>query len=233
MNTRTALGAAGVLAVVLAVGAVAGLSLSGGPADSDATVTPTGTPTPTPASTPTPTPTGTPTPVATPAPTPTGTPEPVVSPASVEYLVYQRVNYLRTSRGYDRLPLNESLRAVARYHSEGMASEGELGHEGPGGETLADRLARFDVDCESSTETVGRIVAGAPVQDSNGETVRYDTAEEVAKAVVRDWMDRPTPRSEILRLEWTEVGVGVRTVEGEDGGTVVYATQVFCEASSA
>lgn len=228
MNTRTALGVAGVVAVAVTVGVVAGLSLSGGPADDDPE--PTLTPTATPDETPTPVLTVT-SPTTTPAPTPTETPGPAISPSSVEYLVYQRVNYLRTSEGHERLPLNESLRTVARYHSEGMAGEGEVYREGPDGETLGDRLTRFDVDCESSTELVGRVVAGTPVED-DGKTVTYETAEEVAHAIVRNWVDWSGLRNVVSELKWTDVGVGVHTVEREDG-TVVYATQVFCEMEPA
>jgi len=44
------------------------------------------------------------------------------------------------------------------------------------------------------------------------------------------WMDQASPQNEILGIEWTAVAVGVHTVEGEEG-TVVYATQTFCELS--
>lgn len=226
MNMRTALGVAGVVAVAVAVGVVAGLTLSGGPGDGGEA-----TPTAAPDTTPTSTAVLTTVPsTATPAPssTPTGTPEPAVSPPAVEYQVYQRVNYLRTSRGHDRLALNGSLREVARYHSEEMARGGYVGHEGPDGETLDERLARFGVGCESSSETVGRVPFGVPVQADDGTTVTYDTTEEVARAIVARWMDQANPRSEILRREWTAVAVGVHTAEGEEG-TVVYATQNFCE----
>jgi uncharacterized protein YkwD len=231
MNTRTALGVAGIVAVAVTLGIVAGLSLSGGPADGDPEATPamTGTPdrTPTPVLTMT-----SPTTTPVPTPTPTETPEPAISASSVEYLIYQRVNYLRTSEGHERLPLNESLRTVARYHSEGMAREGKVYREGPDGETLADRLTRFDVDCESSTETVGRLVAGTPVQDDDGKTVTYETPEEVAHAIVRKWVDWSGLRNVVSELKWTDVAVGVHTVERDDG-TVVYATQVFCDMESA
>jgi uncharacterized protein YkwD len=149
---------------------------------------------------------------------------------AVEYQIYRRVNYLRTTRGYDRLELDGSLREVARYHSEVMADRGYLGHEGPRGETLADRLARFGIDCESSAETVGRAPFGTPVQRDDGRTVTYDTAEAVARAIVARWMDRGS-RRDILRVEWTVVAVGVHTVDRE-GGTVVYATQDLCETAS-
>lgn len=228
MNTRTALGVAGVVAVAVTFGIVAGLSLTGAPVDegdATATATATGTATPTPTATPVLT-----TVSATTTPAPTPTPDATVSAPAVEYHVYQRVEYLRTSRGYDPLSLNASLREVARYHSERMALRGEVGHEGPDGETLEDRLVRFGVVCGSSTETLGRLRAGVPVENVDGRMVTYDTVKEIARGIAGDWMDRPTPKSEILRREWTETAVGVHVVEREEGA-VVYATQVFCESA--
>ena len=228
MNTRTALGVAGVVAVAVAIGVVAGLGLGGGPggggdAGETLTVTPAATPEPT--ATPV---LATVSPTTTPAPTPTGTPEAAVPRSAVEYHVYRRVSYHRTSRGYDRLELSDPLRKVARYHSEEMAREGYLGHEGPRGETLSARLERFGVDCESSTELVGRAPYDTPVEAENGTTIRYRSAEDLARAIVQDWMAGESLRGEILRFEWTVAGVGVDTVD-RAGTTVVYATLDICQ----
>jgi uncharacterized protein YkwD len=227
VNTKTALGVAGLVGVAVALGVFGGLTLTDAPGGE---ATPTPDPT-TPA--PTPDPTATPvlttvSPTTTPAATPTATPDPVVSPRAVEYHVYRRVNYLRGTRGYDDLGLNESLREVARYHSEGMAELGRVDHEGPDGGTLDDRLDRFGVACESRSETVGRARFGMPARAVNGTNVTYETAEAVGKALVREWMDMPTPRSDILRIEWTRMAVGVHAVERNEGA-MVYATMVFCQ----
>lgn len=226
MNTRTALGVIGVVALAVAVGVVAGLTLGGGP-DDGGEATPTAAPdaTPTPTSPPVLTTVSS---TTTPAPAPTSTPDGSVSRSAVEYQLYQRVNFHRTSQGYDRVQLNESLRAVARYHSEDMATEGHVGHRGSDGESLPDRLERFGADCRSSTETVGAAPFDSPVDAENGTTIRYDTAGAVANAITREWMNGDGTRSEILRFEWVDVGIGVHVVEGTDGD-VVYATQVLCE----
>lgn len=228
MNTRMAIGVAGVAVVAVGVGLVAGLTLVGGPADAtDERATPTAEPSGTPESTATPVLT-TVSATTTPAPPPTPTPDEPVSPAAVEYQIYQRVNFHRTSNGYDRLRLNESIREVARVHSEEMAAEGSLALEGSGDEALSARLERFGVDCVSSTETVARVPFDTPVEASDGTTVRYDTAKEAARGIVRQWMRGEGSRSEILRIEWTEVAVGVHVVETPEG-SMVYATQDLCE----
>jgi uncharacterized protein YkwD len=228
MNRRMAIGMAGVAVVAVGVGIVAGLALVGGPADAaDERTTPTATPTGTPEPPATPILT-TISATTTPAPTPTPTPAGPVSPAAVEYQIYQRVNFHRTSNGYDRLRLNESMREVARTHSEEMAAEGSLALEGSGDRALSARLERFGVDCVSSTETVARVPFDTPVEAADGTTVRYDTAKAVARGIVRQWMRGEGSRSEVLRFEWTEVAVGVHVGETPEG-PMVYATQDLCE----
>jgi len=231
MNTKTALGIVSVVVIAVGIGIAMGLTLGGGPADSpesgettpQSMATPTATPTPSP----TPTTVSSPT-TPRPTPTPTPTPDGPVSRSEIEYRLYQRVNFHRTSHGYDRLQLNESLRAVARSHSEDMAAEGFVGHKGSDGATLPDRLERFGADCRASTETVGRTPFDRPVDAENGTTIRYDTAGEVANALVREWMNGDGTRHKILRIEWIDVGIGVHVVERTEGA-MVYATQVLCE----
>lgn len=235
MNHRTALGMAGVAAVAVALGVVAGPGLAGSPVDGSSRAAPAGaiTPTATPGATPGPvlvTVSDTTTPA--PTPTPTGALDGTVSEAAVEYLVHRQVNYLRAERGYDRLPLNASLREVARDRGERAAGEAATDHEGPLGASLDDSLGRFGVDCESSVETVGRVTVGVPVEDVDGRTVTRETVAETSRAVVDRWRTRATPRNGILRPEWTAAAVGVHAVEAETG-TVVYATGVYCEAPEA
>jgi uncharacterized protein YkwD len=233
MNTKTALGIVSVVVIAVGIGVAMGLTLGGGPADSpesgettpQSMATPTATPTPSPTPTTVSSPT---TPRSTPTLTPTPTPDGPVSRSKIEYRLYQRVNFHRTSHGYDRLQLNESLRAVARSHSEDMAAEGFVGHKGSDGATLPDRLERFGADCRASTETVGRTPFDRPVDAENGTTIRYDTAGEVANALVREWMNGDGTRHKILRIEWIDVGIGVHVVERTEGA-MVYATQVLCE----
>jgi len=235
VNHRTALGMAGVAAVAVALGVVAGPGLAGSPVDGSSRAAPAGaiTPTATPGATPGPvlvTVSDTTTPA--PTPTPTGTPDGTVSEAAVEYLVHRQVNDLRAERGYDRLPMNASLREVARDRGERAAGEATTDHEGLHGASLDDSLGRFGVDCESSVETVGRVTVGVPVEDLDGRTVTRETVAETARAVVDRWRARATPRNGVLRPEWTAAAVGVHAVEAETG-TVVYATGVFCEALEA
>jgi uncharacterized protein YkwD len=229
VNTKTALGVAGLVGLAVALGVFAGLTLTDAPGGE---ATPTPDPiTPTPTSEPTATPVlTTVSPTTTPAPAATATTEGPVSLAAVEYHIYQRVNFHRTSNGYDRLQLNESMREVARIHSEEMAAEGSLALKGSSDKALSERLERFGVDCVSSTETVARVPFDTPVEASDGTTIRYDTARAVARGIVRQWMRGEGWRSEILRFEWTEVGIGVHVVETPEG-TMVYATQDLCETS--
>lgn len=227
MNTRTVLGLVSVAVVVVTAGCVGGLTPVGSPSDEDTNgdTTPTATLTATPAPTATPMLT---TVSATTTPAPTPTPEGPGSRAAIEYYIYQRVNFHRASHGYDRIQLNETLQEVARSHSEEMAEEGSLAVKASGDQALDARLDRFDVDCQSSTETVARVPFDTDLDSNDGTTVRYETPKEVASAIVREWMRGQGSKSKILRIEWIDVGIGVHVVE-EAEGTMVYATQDLCE----
>ncbi|MDX1747591.1 MAG: CAP domain-containing protein, partial [Halobacteriales archaeon] len=158
----------------------------------------------------------------------TPTPEGPVSRAAIEYHVYQRVNFHRASYGYEQVQLNESLREVARHHSEEMAEADSLAVKASSDQALDARLERFGVDCQSSTETVARVPFDTTVDTGDGNTVRYETPKEVASAAVREWMRGQGSKSKILRIEWTRVGIGVHVVEEADGA-IVYVTQDLCE----
>lgn len=64
----------------------------------------------------------------------------------LERSVHAAVNDTRERHGCRCVAYDSDLRPVARYHSRRMATEGELFHEAPDGESLSDRLDRFDYD---------------------------------------------------------------------------------------
>lgn len=64
----------------------------------------------------------------------------------LENLIHERVNGARQSHDKATLALDPDLRPVARYHSGRIADVGRIFHEGPDGETLADRLGKLGND---------------------------------------------------------------------------------------
>ncbi|MFH5797331.1 CAP domain-containing protein [Haladaptatus sp. CMAA 1911] len=150
----------------------------------------------------------------------------------VERLVHTYVNEERSNRGLEPLAFSTDLREIARYHSEDMATRNYFSHTSPEGENFADRYDRFDHTCRASAGD-GRYLTGGEniaqtwydvrVTTADG-TVRYTTEDELARAIVTQWMNSQGHRENILTPEWRNEGIGiVVTDEGK-----VYATQNFC-----
>lgn len=164
---------------------------------------------------------------------PTGeTPLSDLDRARVERLVHEHVNARRAEHGLAALAFDTDLREIARYHSRDMAEEGYFGHDSPDGETMADRYEMFDYDCRAYTSGTSYYTGAENVAytyyDANVRTddalVRYTNADELARGIVRGWMNSPGHRENVLREAWDDEGIGVYvTAEGK-----AYATQNFC-----
>jgi len=207
--------------------------------DTATATTPTATTASTATPTATPTPTATTTSTATPTPT-SATSDPadpddpgetshdtgteVVTSGRVEALVHQRINEIRTREGLATLDYDPTVASVARAHSEDMHARDYFDHVNPDGESPWDRYG--DVAGETCTaygENVAYNWLGRDVQTGDG-TERYDTNEEIAAAVVEQWMGSSGHRQNVLSDRWTSEGVGVYVAD--DGK--VFVTQNFC-----
>ncbi|MFB6207015.1 MAG: CAP domain-containing protein [Haloglomus sp.] len=130
----------------------------------------------------------------------------------VERLIAQEVNDRRTARGLEPLAYDRDLAAVAAYHSRDMHEREYFAHEGPNGETLRDRYARFEVDCNG----------GENIYLTRGGGLAA-TERTLAEHVVREWMNSEGHREAILKERFTRQGIGIVIADGS-----VYATQNFC-----
>jgi uncharacterized protein YkwD len=172
----------------------------------------------------------------------TDTPAPVTTVALVDFKrihlerrVAEIVNDRREDRGLSPLNYDAKLARVARYHSEDMAENGYFSHTSPNGETVSDRYAKFDYDCEveiSSTqvatggENIFQTWYKTRIQDGYGDGY-YTGFDELARAIVHGWMQSDRHRGTILDSKWKRQGIGVGLVE--IGGDVqVLVTQNFC-----
>lgn len=130
----------------------------------------------------------------------------------VERLVAQEVNDRRAANGLDPLAYDADLAGVAAAHSRDMHRRGYFAHEGPDGETLADRYARAGIDCDG----------GENIYLTRGGGLAA-TERALADHVVREWMNSPGHRAALLKERFTRQGIGVVVVDGS-----VYVTQNFC-----
>lgn len=155
----------------------------------------------------------------------------------LERAIHRSVNRERAESGLSRLNFDANLANIARSHSQDMAARGYFSHTSPEGETLEDRYSQHGYDCRvqvsgsrymTGAENIAYTYADTQVIADSGGTVDYDGNEtRIARGLVRQWMNSPGHRENILRPYWNNEGIGVATAETSEG-TRVYATQNFC-----
>ncbi|MFY4814537.1 CAP domain-containing protein [Haloarcula sp. AONF1] len=147
----------------------------------------------------------------------------------VEVLVHQYVNKERQQQGLANISHDPQLRRIARNHSEDMANRSYFSHTDPSGNDFSDRYAAAGYECQvtisdsryaTGGENIAQTWFGEPI---SGEGT-YNTADELARGIVTQWMDSPGHRENILTPYWQSEGIGI---EITDSGKV-FATQDFC-----
>ncbi len=106
-----------------------------------------------------------------------------------EQRVLELTNQERRKAGLSDLKFNRELAYTADKHSEWMADRGVLSHTGEGGSKPWDRAE----DAGYKAQFVGENVA---------------SGQRTPEQVVADWMSSPGHRANILRRNFTEMGVG-------------------------
>ena len=133
------------------------------------------------------------------------TPLTVYEPVSLEAEVFALTNAERTGRGCPALRLDPNLAAAARAHSTEMARTGVLGHPGPDGIDVGERLRR----------------AGYDIGGGWAENIAYGQA--TAADVVTAWLRSTEHRGNILNCSLRAVGIGA----AHDMSGQIYWTQDF------
>jgi uncharacterized YkwD family protein/spore coat assembly protein SafA len=129
---------------------------------------------------------------------------PAVTTSSQENEVIRLVNVERARAGLPALKANWQLSRVARYKSADMANKGYFSHTSP---TYGSPFRMM--------ESFGLRFSAA------GENIAY--GQRTPAEVMRDWMNSPGHRSNILSRNYTEIGVGL--AKNKNG--VCYWTQMF------
>jgi uncharacterized protein YkwD len=129
----------------------------------------------------------------------------------LEQGVIARINTIRRGHGLRPLRNNARLAAAAAYHSGDMARKGYFEHESANGAAFWRRIERFYPSRGFRSWTVG-------------ENLLWATNTYGPAFAVREWMNSPPHRANILSRDWREVGIGAVTVAsapGEYGGRPV------------
>jgi uncharacterized protein YkwD len=131
--------------------------------------------------------------------------------AALESSVVGRMNAVRRSRGLRPLRLNRRLHAAAVFHSKDMGRRGYFEHDSLTGMPFWRRIERFYPSRGFQSWTVG-------------ENLLWGSETYDAAFAVREWMNSPPHRQNILSRDWREVGIGAvffGRAPGEYGGRPV------------
>jgi uncharacterized protein YkwD len=125
--------------------------------------------------------------------------------------VFSRINSLRGVRGLRPLRVSRGLTAAATYHTNQMGLRGFFEHESANGAPFWKRVERF-------------YPALAGRGWSVGENILWGSPDISPAAAVREWMQSPPHRENILSREWREIGIAAihfASAPGEYGGRPV------------
>lgn len=124
--------------------------------------------------------------------------------AVLEDAVVARMNQVRASRGLRPLRVSRPLRVAADFHSRDMAGRGYFEHDSMSGTPFWRRIERFYPSRGFRSWTVG-------------ENLLWGTGTYGAAFAIREWMNSPPHRENILSRQWREVGIGAIHVPNAPG----------------
>lgn len=134
-------------------------------------------------------------------------PGPALTTAEVELQLLQLTNRARSTADIDPdLTPDPALSDVARSHSAAMRDMGFLGHEGPDGKSLRERLDEAGVDYSRAAENIAQV---------NNSTNPAAFAHDLL-------MDSERHRANILDSRFSLMGIGVTR-----SNDTFWITQIF------
>ncbi len=129
-----------------------------------------------------------------------------------ENFVFDMTNKMRREHGLKKLKKEDVLRITSREHSADMISRNYFDHNNPDGLAPEDRIAIRH----------RRLVGLTGENIWNGYGYDINNSRQIAELIMTGWMNSPGHRANILRAEYTHLGVGVST-----NGHMIMATQNF------
>ncbi|GMW03779.1 MAG: hypothetical protein AMXMBFR84_49130 [Candidatus Hydrogenedentota bacterium] len=123
-----------------------------------------------------------------------------------EIAAFNGINSHRTSNGLNALAMNESLREVARKHSQDMAARNFFDHVNPDGADPGDRMSDAGIAFSVAAENIA-----------------WNNFPDPAATAVSGWIASPDHLANIMTAGFTQTGMGVAS----DGAGGFYFTQLF------
>jgi uncharacterized protein YkwD len=135
----------------------------------------------------------------------------LVADVRLERQVAARVNLVRRWKGLRPLRSSRGLTAAARRHSRDMGLKGYFEHDSASGAAFWSRI-----EASYPSRGFARWVVG--------ENIAWSSPRATAGEVVRQWMDSPPHRANMLSRTWRELGLGafrIARAGGAYGGRAV------------
>jgi uncharacterized protein YkwD len=146
----------------------------------------------------------------------------------MELVVFRLTNEERAKQGIAPLVGDDALAVVARDHSTDMAEHHFFSHTNLQGEGPTERAERHGYPIRKDlgggwyAEGIGENINQMPTGNVVGYGYVNNDAESVARIQIKAWMESPGHRENILKGQYTNLGVGTAY-----DGTYYYTTQNF------
>lgn len=160
--------------------------------------------------------------------------QPAIDVSRLEERIHTLINQERKNAGLPNLEWNRALNQIARNYSRDMVRRRFFSHTDPEGRSFSERYRRGGFTCairtsRNTTQLGGENIAynnlySAITRRNGRTTTSWNTEEQIAATVVRQWMSSTGHRRNILTHHYRREGVGIAI--GRDGKVLV--TQNFC-----
>ncbi|MEM1483754.1 CAP domain-containing protein [Oscillospiraceae bacterium PP1C4] len=137
----------------------------------------------------------------------------------VESEIIELLNDERDAQGLDALTYDKNLRSAARIRSRELCKSDTFAHERPNGD---DWFTVIQEDIPLKFHMAGENLCMTEYNDPNRDSATS------ASFWVNEWVNSPGHYENIIKPEFTHVGVGVYCIE-ENGMIRAYATTIFAK----
>jgi len=140
---------------------------------------------------------------------------------TIEALIFKLTNEERNKKGLKNLELDERLKIAARQHSNDMLKKKYLSHNSRDAvnKTLLQRIYNSGLPVLGVGENVAENIGGSV------GFLQKNHPDSLAKLVMKEWMESPPHRKNILDPDFTHIGVGSVSNEGMHKVTQNFANE--------
>lgn len=161
----------------------------------------------------------------------------------LDTVILAQVNYYRCKHGRSKLAAASGLRRQASKHSIWMAKTGKLSHKATNGasRTLTQRLKASGLRFKTGAENIGvvrlynidgrrfliRSASKCQFTTQSGQTLGRHSYRSLAQLAVKEWIESPSHRKNIMLRKATHMGSGGGIQPKSQYCGAVFLTQIF------